>query len=94
MIEKGRKSPCCENGESHTPVMQKQFEELQDMPPELKKLITDEKLSKIFLPDTMTWNNSIALASIKSERQTDIKELGGYPNTLKVNGKFFYIYYL
>lgn len=82
---KKKKSQCCDNGEVHTEEMKKQFDELQNPPPQLLQLINhqDKRIRKQFLDNTLILNNSYQFASIQTE-STDNK--GKMANYCKING--------
>lgn len=91
LIKRGRKSPCCSNGDCATDVMKAEFAELQNPPREfLTDLLEakDEKKRDEFLQNTTTLNNTFAFASVHSETAPP-EELGGRMDTCKINGCFF-----
>jgi len=94
LIKKGRKSPCCHGGKSHTDQMREEFEELQTPPKILGKELAgarDEQIREEFLNNTMILNNTYAFASVGAEK-APAEQMGGRLDTCKYNGFLFKIF--
>lgn len=90
-ISKGRKSPCCSDGDIHTEQMKKEFDELQSPPKGLVDGLVetnDDKIREDFLSNTMAYNNSFAFASVHHGDPCPDDQLGGRKDTCKYNGKY------
>jgi hypothetical protein len=93
-----RRSHCCNNGETHTPMMADELEELQHpknpMSTNLHKekttkdlaMSTDTTVREAFLNNTMKLNNNYAFGSIHCDRAPD-EQLGSRKDTCKYNGE-------
>ena len=91
-IMKGRKSICCANGVCHTEVMKAEYDELQNPPQEfLDNLVNhpEKNIRKEFRNNTMTLNNTYALAPISSEHAPP-EETYGRKDWCKYNGMSFF----
>jgi hypothetical protein len=89
-IKKGRKSPCCHGGDSHTEQMKAEYAELQNPPKILANDLAgakDKDIREEFLDNTMPLNNTFAFASVHSEKAPD-DQMGGRLDTCKYNGSF------
>lgn len=71
--------------------MQANFQERQTPPQLFLKLVQslDPHIRKEFLSKALQLNNLFSFASIQSERQHDLSELGGRHDTCKYNGNYF-----
>lgn len=89
--KQGKKTPCCQDGEVHTQEMQREYEELQNPPPQyITNLVgaKDKKKRDAFLNNTIPLNNTFAFASVHSEK-APLAQTGGRADTIKLNGISF-----
>jgi hypothetical protein len=93
-----RRSHCCNNGQTNTPIMVEELEELQNpVNPESTQrqkqkttkdlaMTTDTQAREAFLNNTMKLNNSYAFGSVYCDRAPD-EQLGSRKDTCKYNGE-------
>ena len=88
----GRKTPCCSDGDCHTELIKREYEELQNPPQQLvDDLIKndDSKVRNEFLKNTMTWNNHFQFGSVMAQK-APAEQLAGRPDTVKYNGIYLF----